>query len=1124
MKNAAIPIVEAFRTFPAIVAAVSLCTLAVFTARAEVLVYEGFHSQDYTTTTATELKEKKPTGHNTGFSSDHAWSANTAVPKTIAGSLTLGASFDISETNVTGRAIMNNGGTEGKGRGIYRKFTASMPTGGSVYFRFLMKLNSNASDYTGALQSGGYWAGGFVQNTFSGGSDDIKSLTTDGIWMGYKKVGSAISLFGRIGSTDYVFPYTTSDSTLSTWSTYIFIARVDIGAGTDGKDLVSLAVQPIATGSYSLEWDWTVKNVEANIVSGGTPVSYIAFAGQYQTNSKEVAIDQFKIATSLSEVCNHAAETRPEIGAISLTRTGAAEYSLSADEDANAADIAWIANDGASATTNGWKSVVGGDTASWTISNLSADKTYKISILATNESGTAEVAAGTLYTGALSFGAATDAYEYGSVTGGVVVARATADPIPLTVNYTISGSPGTEGTTWTAPVAVTIPANAASAVLPVVPLMDGDVTEDVTITVALVSGNYELPTSNAATLTLVNLAAPPGKKTWVATANGNASDGANWSPSGAPTAVDEILFDGNFSNARCIWDVAATHSVASWEQAAAFTGTVELQTTYESGAFAALAITGDCTINGGTMTQTKNEDAQVYRLSLTVGGDFSVASGAQVTATGKGYDTCHYPAGSACGVHGGAANDLSLVYGSLKHPVDIGSAGSTSGFKGGGAIHLAVAGDATIDGMLAARPSTGSTQSDTRYKGHGAGGSIYLSAASVAGSGSITAAGYGFDSSWQRPGGAGGRIAVICTTAESLTFPTANLMCNGSIASYGNTTGAGTIFVKTASQQNGTLIVDNALTGWNQYEAFWPTKRGVTPIPAGASWTLDEVKFRRFGVLCVPVGTSLSVPISGVSADSDRTAGILYEGGVLDFGSAPYTLAGKWTFQADCPYTFNGDVTVTGGANIGGLRFSGNYTNDFAKCDVVVNGNLTIASDGYASVQLAGPVGQDGNGTRPNHGGQCADVSGNKCYGSVFEPILPGHYSQNGNHGSSGPGGGALRLTVTGNLAVDGRISADGVCWEKTSAAAGSINIMAATISGSGSITARGYVGTPWGDPSYNGPGGRIAVRTTGEEIGTTGVWAKFAAMGCSTNQLVNNGKPYAGANNQNSSAGTIYL
>ena len=1120
MKNAVIPIGGAFRTFPAIVAAVSLCTLAVFTARAEVLVYEGFHSQDYTTTTtATELKEKKPTGHNTGFSSDHAWSENTAVPKTIAGSLTLGASFDISETNNTGRAIMNNGGTEGKGRGIYRKFTASMPTGGSVYFRFLMKLNSNASDYTGALQSGGYWAGGFVQNTFPGGSDDIKSLTTDGIWMGYKKVGSAISLFGRIGSTDYVFPYTTSDSTLSTWSTYIFIARVDIGKGTDGKDLVSLAVQPIATGVFSPAWDWSVKNIEANIVSGGTPVSYIAFAGQYQTNDKEVAIDQFKIATSLSEVCNHAAETQPEIGAISLTRIGTAEYSLSADEDANAADVAWIANDGASATTNGWKSVDGGGTASWTISNLSADKTYKISILATNESGTAEVAAGTLYTGALSLGATTDAYEYGSVTGGVLVARASADPLPLTVNYTISGSAGTEGTTWAAPIAVTIPANEASALLPVVPLMDGDVTSDVTITVALASGNYELPASNAATLTLVNLAAPPGKKTWVATANGDASDGANWSPSGAPTATDEILFDGNFSNARCIWDAAATHTVAAWEQAAAFTGTVELQTTYESGAFAALAITGDCTINGGTVTQTKNEDVQVYRISMTVGGDLTVAAGAQITATGKGYDTCHYPAGSACGVHGGSANDLSLVYGNLKHPVDIGSAGSTSGFKGGGAIHLVVTGDATIDGTLAAQPSTGSTQSDTRYKGHGAGGSIYIASASVAGSGSITAAGYGFSSSWQRPGGAGGRIAVICTTAESLSFPTSKMMCNGSVASYGNTTGAGTIFVKTASQQNGTLIVDNAFAGAN-FEAFWPTKRGVTPIPAGETWTLDEIQFRRYGVLCVPEGSTLSVPLSGVSSSSDRTAGILYEGGTLNIGSAPYTLTGKWTFQADVPYTFDGDVTVTGGANIGGLRFSGNYTNDFAQCDVTVNGDLTIASGGYASATMAGPVeANKSGGGFPRHGGQYASLSGNKCYGSVFSPVLPGYFAQAGDHATAGVGGGVLKLTVTGDLVVDGSVTASSSVFSKSSAAAGSVNITAKTLSGSGSITANGAVGAITWDSGYNGVGGRIAVRVTGEDVGTTGVWTKFAARGCATNQVATSAE-----RNQNSSAGTIYL
>lgn len=1133
-----------------------------FTAQADLLLSDGFSRTNAYPIAATQqgtLSNYPSTYDGTivGFNTGKKWLMYGSQPRVHGYDLRLPAAMTAAGFSSMGENCvgMNRGSANSKNRYGRHDLAADVLkiSSGTIYVRALMHLDSTAASpmvstsdsvIVVADDNVNYYGIGFSPRLdASQDAASCTSLTDANGAFGFfflKNKAKAISLIFRVKSAtgtvierklcDVSF-VTSGDTIAGGQNTYIAYAEIKIGAGANDEEIVRAGAKRVLEYNSVSDLTWATLDTENNaesltcdFVTDSVYPKALYFDGCYVSQGWAL-FDEIVVATSIVEAL--AAPETPALASESITG-GPTTYTVSATVVDYAADnTGALVSDGANAAIlfpAGSVAVNSQFSATINTADLSPDTTYNVAAYAGKTTGGTTNWIGTIYTGELKLDTTTDAYEYQLVPGGVVVSRTAADPFPLTVNYTISGSAGTEGTTWAAPSAVTIPANESSAVLPVVPLIDGNVTEDITITMTIAAGNYDVPSANTATLTLVNLAPPAGKKTWVATANGNASDGANWSPSGAPTATDEILFDGNFSNARCIWDAAATHTVAAWEQASTFTGTIELQTTYESGAFAALAITGDCTINGGTMTQTKNEDAQVYRLSLTVGGDFSVASGAQVTATGKGYDTCHYPAGSACGIHGGSANDLSLVYGDLKHPVDIGSAGSTSGFKGGGAIHLVVTGDATIDGTLAARPSTGSTQNDTRYKGHGAGGSIYLSAASVAGSGSITVAGYGFANSWQRPGGAGGRIAIICTSAESMSFPISKLNAGGSVASYGNTSGAGTIFVKTSSQQNGTLIVDNDLTGWNQYEAFWPTKRGVTPIPAGASWTLDEVKFRRFGVLCVPVGTSLSVPISGVSADSDRTAGILYEGGVLDFGSAPYTLAGKWTFQADSPYTFNGDVTVTGGANIGGLRFSGNYTNDFAKCDVVVNGNLTIASDGYASVQLAGPVGQDGNGTRPNHGGQCADVSGNKCYGSVFEPILPGHYSQNGNHGSSGPGGGALRLTVTGNLAVDGRISADGVCWEKTSAAAGSINIMAATISGSGSITARGYVGTPWGDPSYNGPGGRIAVRTTGEEIGTTGVWAKFAAMGCSTNQLVNNGKPYAGANNQNTSAGTIYL
>ena len=208
----------------------------------------------------------------------------------------------------------------------------------------------------------------------------------------------------------------------------------------------------------------------------------------------------------LSEVRFYESSDAPMLDDISLTRTGAASYSLSATVSANTANtLSWIADDGASApVTNAFATAVAeGVTETATISGLAADKTYKISVLAENSAGNANRAVGVIYTGTLTFGAATDAEEAGLVAGGVVVSRASADSLALDIDYTITGSAGTEGTTWAAPGTVTIAAGESSATLPVEPLIDTSVTEDVAITVALASGNYETP-SSPATLTLVN--------------------------------------------------------------------------------------------------------------------------------------------------------------------------------------------------------------------------------------------------------------------------------------------------------------------------------------------------------------------------------------------------------------------------------------------------------------------------------------------------------------------------------------------------------------------------------------------------------------------------------------------
>jgi len=1115
--------------YTGVVAALLASTVAL-PAGADLLLYDGFatvtDTQGRTPYLSTSDSHKltdanaKSAAWTTGLDSSKPWRTGSSVLYTFRNKgLSLPAAFadGIGDqfTARGGGAGYLTSGAPTNARAKNREIASTMPTTGKLYYRCLMKIESNAFN---ALKGTSWKYQGTGISTIApvdkyDNQDDLKN---NGIRIGFTgrsdqspaRVDLGINLGGQ---------YYTVVESVSANTTYIAIVEIDYD-----NDTANVYATPIA--DYDKRFSWTLENLDASpITSSAMRVMFLD--GHYETGNGYVVFDEIAAGTAISDVAVAMSAASPALGDVSFSHTGSATYSVSAEVLENQADtVSWVADDGTAATTNAFATAVATNTtASGSVSGLTPDKTYRASVLAENASGSAAKPLGVFYAGELALGATTNANEYNCVPGCAVVSRASADPFPLTVNYTISGSAGTEGTTWEAPTAVTIPAGSASATLPVVPIMDGNVTEDITITVTLAAGNYETNALTAsATLTLLNLAAPAGKKTWVATDNGLASDGANWFPAGPPTASDHILFDGAFSTRRCTWDAAATHEVASWEQTASYdasgtAGVIDFYTTYEDGDFPALAIAGDCIVNGGKWTHTPNSTVQTNRLSVTVGGDFTVGAGVEITASNKGYAQNCFPAGAAIGVHGGSVNDLSKVYGDFRHPIDLGAGGGSQNMTGGGAIHIVVAGAATVNGNITAQANFGSGESTQL----GAGGSIYLQAASVAGTGFISATGFGDNNT--RQFGAGGRIAVICTTATTLDYPKANFRCNGSIGSYGQSSGGGTIFVKTASQQHGTLIVPNSVPTLS-YVRWWPTKRGVTPIPAGESWELDSIEFRGQGILCVPEGTSLKVPLSGISStNGERTGGILYEGGTLDFGNAPYTLSGNWTFCADAPYTFDGDVTITNGANFGGFKLAGHYTNDFAKCDVTVNGDLTIASGGYATVELCGPneanTTAECGGGFPMHGGQMATAAGNKCYDSVFEPVYPGHFARAGDQGTFGVGGGVLKLTVTGDLVVNGRISADGTVRSKSSAAAGTVNIRAKTLSGSGSITATGRPGSIIWDSGYNGAGGRIAVRVTGEEVGTNGVWTTFAARGASTNQVATTAD-----RNQNTSAGTIYL
>ncbi|MBQ6136954.1 MAG: discoidin domain-containing protein, partial [Kiritimatiellae bacterium] len=203
----------------------------------------------------------------------------------------------------------------------------------------------------------------------------------------------------------------------------------------------------------------------------------------------------------------------PSIGNCSVTFSDATSLSVSAEVDLNGADkLSYILNDGETVTTNAFAtSVAEGQTGATTISGLSADKTYEVSILAENAAGTAVYPAGSLYTGELTLGAVVNASEDTLAPGTVAVSRASADNVPLTVYYTITGTTGSQGTTWAEPVGIVIPAGETTGYLLVTPLADLAVSENIEVAVSLAPGNYGIPASgSSATLTIENDDTPEG--------------------------------------------------------------------------------------------------------------------------------------------------------------------------------------------------------------------------------------------------------------------------------------------------------------------------------------------------------------------------------------------------------------------------------------------------------------------------------------------------------------------------------------------------------------------------------------------------------------------------------------
>ncbi|MFC1639114.1 hypothetical protein ACFL26_02495, partial [Patescibacteria group bacterium] len=537
------------------------------------------------------------------------------------------------------------------------------------------------------------------------------------------------------------------------------------------------------------------------------------------------------------------------------------------------------------------------------------------------------------------------------------------------------------------------------------------------------------------------------------------------------------------------------------------------------------------TLDGGKI----DIDGQGYRCNTSGNGE-----GYGPGAGSAGGDTGYFSNGGGGG-HGGQGGPgttyaAGTANGSITAPVNLGSGGadninyqSWQCGHGGGAARIIVSGTFSNNGEVTAD----STNASLGGAGS-AGGSIWIDANTITGTGTLTAnGGVGADNGGS---GGGGRIAVEYITDSSSNWSYEAHSALGGGGTYQTLQGAaGTIWLS-QNGANGDLIVENANLTNPQY----------TEVTGTA--TFDNISVDSGALLRFPSGSDVSVNTGGIIDGEGTDDGTLrvVSGATLDPQSTTLrttgldvylegTLEGVDTLEVDdANFYFESTGDLDGGIeyldlNAGAVftnsssnaLFSGSTldvgsgatyvhdSNDVLGVDTVIvrtNGTIThgdnstskdaqvyisatdmtietdgrIDVDGFGYDQDEGP----GAGTQRGgggHGGPGEDDpsfpgGGGGTYGSETAPVTMGSGGDTDVDG--GEGGGVIRLVVSGTLTNNGVISADGT-YAPTGfsggGAGGSIWIDAGTMTcaGGGVITADGGPGNISGG---DGGGGRIAI------------------------------------------------
>lgn len=485
--------------------------------------------------------------------------------------------------------------------------------------------------------------------------------------------------------------------------------------------------------------------------------------------------------------------------------------------------------------------------------------------------------------------------------------------------------------------------------------------------------------------------------------------------------------------------------------------------------------------------------------------------GSYGSLTAAGYSTS-----SSAGAYGGKdGNGNGTTYGSITHPLDFGT--PTTHCYGGGLIQVETK-DLIMNGSISA-----GGKGDAYGWSAGSGGSVYIRCETISGTGSVSANGGSYTSGANTgTAGGGGRVAVYYDPVKQN-----DVTCNVSFAARG-----GSYFGAAGSTRYGSIgycgslyFTDDRFTRREGVKLAGkvyygdPVQRMV--FPAGDNLELQNCLFeledgdniniagnlsftgssaRQNGIRVangsptIHVGGNLTLTGSRIRLEKggrlEVVGNLTQATGVSGYNSAEVYLKAAATNGADQAY--GAELVVGGDWTIGayGAYYPVCNPTDGAIVKATAK-NFSLAATGIVSANSAGWGSARGPGVSSeyHHGGSYGGLGGNTLgvertgttYGDYRHPLMPGSSTARINTSKTAPtGGGVVYIETTGNMGIDGSITANGGGSAEyvAGASGGSIYLMCGRmLAGAGELTATGGNNTS-SDAKHGGGGGggRIAV------------------------------------------------